>query len=277
MHSSLWLSVPYRAGTRDLTYVCGLLQWVRAHHARGNFRRVKNLTMETKEEAVSDTFCCFSAAVLMLADTWQLQRVHVSGPFDWDLVVGLLPASATHLELLPSPWALPKVVDLASFCKFTALQTLSIYPLGHDPDYEHGNSFLLSATLTSLVSVTLSNWPFKLANGCSVAVCLPSLVHASVHLYLDLVNAFTLLDRCKVLYLILLDPTPLPIENSMEIRVESSSQLRRLSLCGELVSEVDLVVTKPGVQLFCLINCNCVEVASFDKYETQNFQELHWQ
>ena len=247
--TSLCLEVPNIEGRREAKHVCGLMQWVRAQHARGNFCRVTTLTMQLKEEAVSDTFCFFSGAVLMLAATWPLQRVRVSGPFDLDLALRLLPACITYLDLHPSTWALPKVVDLASFCKFTGLQTLTIYPFGDDPEYEPGNCFLLTAMLTSLSNLTLSSWPLKIDDGCSVAGCLPSLLHASLHVHVDLVNDFTFLDHCRVLFLILLDPIPTPPDSFVIITVGKSSQLRMLDLCGPLVTGIRLSVRKPGLQL----------------------------
>lgn len=78
------------------------------------------------------------------------------------LELGLLPACVTCVDLHASTWAF-HTVDLASFCKFTVLQTLTIYPFGDDPEYQLaiGNRFLLNAMRTILISLPLSSWPLK--------------------------------------------------------------------------------------------------------------------
>lgn len=140
-----------------------------------------------------------------------------------------------------------------------------MYPYVEEPDYWPGNCFSLSNALTNLKSLTLSSWPLLLKDGCSIANCLPNLVHASVHLHTDLVIAFTLCNQVKVLSLILVDPVPLPRNHSVQIMVKSSSQLRKLELCGPAETLLDLRMEKPGVQLRCSnVSLRNVQVASFE-------------
>ena len=144
-----------------------------------------------------------------------------------------------------------RITLLANFRKFTALQTMIIYSSDEDPICSPGNCFLLSTALFSLTSRTLSSWPLLLKDGCSVADCLPRLVHASLVVHMELVNAFTLCDQFKALFLVLMDPILLPQDSLMTITVEYSSQLRKLILCGPVQTKVDLIVNKPGVQVWC--------------------------
>ena len=184
------------------------------------------------------------------------------------------------MKLCTTALRLPEVIDLASFRKFTALQTLVIHSLDAAPVYQPGNCFFLSTTLANLTSIILSNWPLLLKDGCSIATCLPSLLHASVFVHVDLVNAFTSIDQFKALYLVLMDSPP-PCSSSMIIEVEKSSQLRKLVLCDPIHryvnTVIELYVKKPGLQVCCHnLNLREIAVAPSDVYKSSAFEELAW-
>ncbi|KAL3143518.1 hypothetical protein ABBQ38_002322 [Trebouxia sp. C0009 RCD-2024] len=287
--SCLDLSIPSRQLARTLRdkHLCGLVLWMQAQQARGNFCRLTALTIACNgypEDSSEHYF--FSGAVLMLAGTWPLQELDIVGSFDFDMALRLLPASVKHLRLLPLASCLPKIVHLASFSKFTALQTLTVHPDGEDLPFEPGNCFVLGGALANLTSMTLSNWPFLLKDGCNISTCLPHLERISVHLDVDLVNAFTSSDQFKVLFLVLDDPSPLPQEHSVSIVVERTSKLKKLVLCAQvgnaLLTVIDLQVRKPGVELLCCdVILNHIGVAppnrdNRDNYNNHRFVELDW-
>ena len=111
------------------------MHWVHTRHAGGSFGQLTSLTADFDDELeyeqdLSQMLWFFAGVVLTLAGNWPLQRVLVLGYFDLDMATILLPASVQHLHLSPNPRALPRIIDLASFCKFQALKALSIPPFG---------------------------------------------------------------------------------------------------------------------------------------------------
>lgn len=258
--SALNFSLRCTAGSRR-KYVSGLVRWIQARHAGGNFCQLANLTADFNDEdsgnaevdaEVSETLWFSAGAVLMLAGSWPLKRVAFSGRFDFSTALGLLPASVQHLQLSIHSRALPRIIDLATFCKFKALKNLTIVP--HVPEALHQRRccFSLSATLTNLTSLNLSTWPLLVKDDCSAAQCLPSLQCATLHLRVGSVNDFTCLDQVEALYVQLMDDSPLPPEKTAKIvLVKSSSHLRKLVLRGPLQTDIRLQVNKPGVQLDC--------------------------
>lgn len=284
--SSLHLST-----AKGRKHLYGLLRWMQAQQERGNFCQLTTLTIAFAEyddeyDDDSNEKYLFSGAVIMLAGFWPLQEVKITGAFDFDMALELLPGSVKHLKLCPNILCFPDIVHLERFSRFTALQTLTVYPFtfGEDPPCLPGNCFLLGGALANLASMTLSSWPLILKGGCSITSCLPNLKRASVHLHVDLVNAFTSSDQFKVLILVLVDPTPLPDNHSVRISVNSTSKLKKLVLGGPLrtflLTLIDLQVKKPGVELLCgNVTFNFVSIVSSsmpnDNCNSHRFDELH--
>ena len=257
--SALCLSLRTFDG-RQKGRISGLMHWIQARHAAGNFCQLKSLTAHFgHEEAefgegnqeLSDMLWIFAGAVLMLAGTWPLQRAQLFGRFNLGIATELPPTSIQYLLLCIHPRAFPKLVNLDIFCKFEALKTLTIVPRGAIM-YQLGNCFSLSTTLANLTSLTLSSWPLLIKDIRIVSRLLPSLLSASLHVYIGFVNAFTVYDQVKALHLVLMDESPAPPEGTANtIVVESSSQLRKLVLRGPVQTEIRLVVGKIGLQLDC--------------------------
>lgn len=275
--SALNFSLRCTAGSRR-QYVSGLVRWIQARHAEDNFCQLASLTADFYVEdsgnaevdaGVSETLWFSAGAVLMLAGAWPLERVAFSGRFDFNTALELLPASVQHLQLSVHSRALLRIVDLATFCKFGALKSLTIVLHVSEASHQRRCCFSLSATLTNLTSLNLSTWPLLVKNGCSVAQCLPSLLCATLHVHVGSVNAFTCLEKVKALYVHLMDDSPLPpAKTAKTISVESSSQLRKLVLRGPLQTDIRLLVGKPGMQLDCKdINVSCIIL----KYPTEEF------
>ena len=115
----------------------------------------------------------------MLAGTWPMEDVQVTGSFHFDMALVLPTALVRHFKLCPHNGCLSEVIDLASFYKLTTLHTLTMYSGDSNHSYHPENCFLLSTTLTNLIGMILPSWLLLLLDGCSVAECLANLVHAS--------------------------------------------------------------------------------------------------
>lgn len=208
-----------------------LTQWFQAQQSKICQLSTLRVWVEVDEytEDICQMFCSWSPSLFMLAGAWPLQDVTIVASFNFDAAVALLPACVKHLKLCPDADNLPKVVHLTDFCRFTAVETLTIYVHCSKGDIQPGNAFILSTVLAQLTNLTLSNWPFELEHGCSLAVCLPKLAHASLHLPVDLLQGFLVVNSVKVLYLILVDLEPVPLEGVLAV-VPSCNQLRSLDL-----------------------------------------------
>ena len=132
--SSLDLTISRRRLTEKHVY--GLVQWIQAQQARGNFCQLTALTIgfDGYQDDSNEQYFYYGA-VLMLAGTWPLQDVEVIGAFDFEMALKLLPGSVKQLKLCPSATCFPDIVHLASSNKFTTLQTLVVFPFGDDPTY----------------------------------------------------------------------------------------------------------------------------------------------
>ncbi len=98
---------------------------------------------------------------------------------------------------------------------------------------QDGNRFLLEGVFSNLAQLTLSPWPLQLDAECTVAACLPSLLHTSAHVPGSLVHAFTQLKHARSVSMILKNTTDDQLAEQQEairVDIDASNDLQLLVL-----------------------------------------------
>ncbi len=208
----------------------------------------------------------FMQAMVMASGSWPLQSCHLDGPFESEVVVGLLPQTLRHLVLKPDPATIGSKNfpynghSLHMFHRLSHLEHLQIdlgVPGGTaDSSKLQGLLFEEDMCLPSLKSLYLSPQPLLCAPDLDLDQCLPCLEYLVVVTEYSCAQAILQMPKLKFLNLSLFVKVlhyGAKVLHHHLLTIPASSDLQRIHVAGPSSKhlELSLHIYKARLEVSC--------------------------
>ncbi len=249
-------------GQISVAGLTGILQRLQVQHAQQRLQQVSTLEIHLGSGFAPEChrkhhLVAFCRSVLTIAGCCRLTRCQLTGKLCVESSASLLPVTLQELYL-GVHGDQPEAIPLSWFARLVNLKRLELAVIGTDNrNLSAANCVLCDAELQSLQTLIVLYTPFRIADNCSFAACLPRLhslwvrIGASqsqdifVHPSLRLADLRFYQD---------LDAQPAVV---LHVFPEACGQLKTLSVKADEPLEVMMYIDVPNIEFEC---CECVKV-----------------
>lgn len=245
------------------------LRWLQDLQQEGHLDHLQDAALfhdDSEENLMQTSF--LSQGFIVLAGTWHLTKVNLTGPLCFATAVAMLPATLVVLRLWPDTG--PLTTPLSDFKRFKKLQVLHVgFGLNVGEDDMPNYTFVIDSGFPSLKFLAiLDRLRCSILPSYEIGTCLPDMQHLSLKIKVDEAGAqlsenIIALMQLRKLELYLLDGDS---DDEVDLVLPAASLIEQLNVVGppaKLKPVVSLKLNKNGVSYRCA-NVAEVRVADSD-------------